>query len=143
MKRPYSIATLLIAAALAMPGRASAQDATTKACLGDPSPDNRLAACAKVLALHPNDPNFSWALNIRGIAYYQKNDTADAIKEYGAAIKLNPKDPQAYNNRGTVYHRQGRHEKAIADYTDAIRLPFRDWYEMVNPQVVTVSDPEG
>jgi len=27
-------------------------------------------------------------------------------------------------------------------HTDAIRLPFRDWYEMVNPQVVPISEDD-
>jgi hypothetical protein len=26
-------------------------------------------------------------------------------------------------------------------HADAIRLSFRDWYEMVNPQVATLSEP--
>jgi Ala-tRNA(Pro) deacylase len=28
-------------------------------------------------------------------------------------------------------------------HTDAIRLPLREWFEMVNPQVVSISRPEG
>lgn len=39
--------------------QAPAPDPTTLACVNDPNPDKRVAACAKVLAAHPNDPAFS------------------------------------------------------------------------------------
>jgi tetratricopeptide (TPR) repeat protein len=128
MKHLYLIAILLAGSAAAMPSCALAQanDPNVNACLSDPSPDNRLVACAKVLAAHPADPNFSWALNVRGIAYYQKSDLANALKEYQAAIKLNPKDPQAYNNRGTVHLQQGQYAPAVQDYTAALKADPND-----------------
>jgi tetratricopeptide (TPR) repeat protein len=126
MKHFYSIAILLAMVGAAMPGRASAQDDTTKACLRDPNADKRLDACTKILAAHPSDPNFSWAHNMRGIAYYQKNDLTSAVREYGASIKLNPKDPQAYNNRGAAHFQLGQFAPAVEDYTAALKIDPRD-----------------
>lgn len=42
---------------------------------------------------------------------------------------------RALNVGGSILFQAGTHE-------DAIRLNFRDWYEMVNPQVATFSEPE-
>ena len=142
MKLFYSMVILLAGFLALAPGLATAQtsgqtgtqpapqppplDAITQACLGDPSPDNRLAACAKVLAQHPANPDYSWAYNTRGNAYFQKNDLTNAIKEYDAAIKLNPKDPQAYNNRGAVHFRQGQFAPAALDYTAALKADPKD-----------------
>ena len=101
--------------------QAAPQDPMVIACLKEPNADKRLAACAQLLKAHPNDPSFSWALNIRGNTYsLQKNDLVNAMKEYDAAVKLNPKDPQAYNNRGTVHLQQGQYAPAVQDYTSAI-----------------------
>ncbi len=101
-------------------------DPLVLSCRKDPNPDKRLAVCAQVLAAHPGDPNFFWAYNTRGNAYFQKNDLANAIKEYDSAIKLNPKDPQAYNNRGTAHLQQGQYAPAVQDYTAAITADPKD-----------------
>jgi tetratricopeptide (TPR) repeat protein len=128
MKHPGLIAILLAGLVAAMPGGARAQtdDPNIKICLGDPNPDNRLAACAKVLAVHPGDPKFSWAFNSRGNAYSQKSDLGNALKEYDAAIKLNPKDPQAYNNRGVLHLNQGQFAPAAQDFTAALKADPQD-----------------
>jgi Ala-tRNA(Pro) deacylase len=41
---------------------------------------------------------------------------------------------RALNGEGDILFQAGTH-------ADAIRLNFRDWYEMVNPQVATFSEP--
>ena len=45
-----------------------------------------------------------------------------AIADYTEAIRLNPKDADAYYNRGLAYWNKGKFDKAIAEYTEAIRL---------------------
>ncbi len=128
MKHLYLMTILLagFVAATASGARAQTDDPNVKLCLGDPNPDKRLVACAKVLAAHPGDPKVSWALSKRGDAYSQKNDLANAIKEYDAAIKLNPKDPQAYNNRGALHLYQGQFAPAAQDFTAAIKIDPQD-----------------
>jgi len=46
----------------------------------------------------------------------------EAIREYSAAIALEPEEAAAYNNRGIVYDDLGKYEEAIEDYSTAIRL---------------------
>ncbi|MFH1406489.1 MAG: tetratricopeptide repeat protein, partial [Candidatus Omnitrophota bacterium] len=66
----------------------------------------------------------------RALAYEKNNDYPKAIKEYEAAIELNPGKVEAYNNLARMYYAQGKLidakqtlEKAIAlktDYANAI-----------------------
>ena len=55
-----------------------------------------------------------------GLRPAQRHDYA--IRDYSAAIRIAPKDADAYCRRGAVYQRKGLLDKAIADYTEAIRL---------------------
>ena len=58
----------------------------------------------------------------RGIAYDHKGEDDRAITDYAEAIRLEPKDPDAYIRRGDVYNRKGDYDRAIADYGEAIRF---------------------
>jgi hypothetical protein len=42
---------------------------------------------------------------------------------------------RSLNVEGDILFQAGTH-------SDAVRLSFRDWYELVNPQVATFSEPE-
>ena len=52
----------------------------------------------------------------------KKGEHDKAIADYTEAIRLDPKDAEAYCNRGLAYGNKGDYDKAIADYTEAIRL---------------------
>ncbi len=58
----------------------------------------------------------------RGVEYFRSGDYHKAVKEFGKAINLNPKDANAYNNRGTANLNLGNYQQAINDFTDAINL---------------------
>ncbi|MRR54268.1 MAG: tetratricopeptide repeat protein [Deltaproteobacteria bacterium] len=58
----------------------------------------------------------------RGVEYFRSGEYHKAIKEFGKAINLNPKDANAYKNRGTANLNQGNYQQAINDFTDAINL---------------------
>ena len=45
-----------------------------------------------------------------------------AIADFTEAIRLDPKDADAYCNRARAYYSKGEYDKAIADYSEAIRL---------------------
>ena len=45
-----------------------------------------------------------------------------AIEAYSHAIKLNPRDTDAYNNRGVAYQKLGKVDRAIEDYNTAIPI---------------------
>ena len=58
----------------------------------------------------------------RAFAKEAKKDFDGAIADYTKAIKLAPKDPDAYTFRGIAKNHKGDIEGAIADYTSAIEI---------------------
>jgi tetratricopeptide (TPR) repeat protein len=68
----------------------------------------------------------------RGIAYRNKGDWKQAIREFDAAIKQNPKDYYAYAWRGRAYGAIDKHDAAIADCSTAIKLNPNDAASYLN-----------
>jgi lipoprotein NlpI len=66
------------------------------------------------------------AHNNRGIAYARTNRNDDALADFDAAIRLNPRYQNAYVSRGDIYHFKGQDEKAITDYDAALKLRAGD-----------------
>ena len=61
-----------------------------------------------------------------GTAFYQQGEYKQAIERYDRAIKLNPKNTDAYNNRGAAKNDSGDYQGAIADYDKVIELNPKD-----------------
>jgi tetratricopeptide (TPR) repeat protein len=59
-----------------------------------------------------------WILN-RGLCNARLGNWKDAIKDYTAAITLNPRNPTALTNRGIIYQRRKMWETAIEDFDKA------------------------
>lgn len=57
-----------------------------------------------------------------GIAFHQLLQLDLAKKNYEAAVKLDPKFPQAINNLGTVYYSRKNYGKAMKCYRKALKL---------------------
>jgi tetratricopeptide (TPR) repeat protein len=68
------------------------------------------------------DEKDGWAWAQRGVAWKQKGELDNAIKDHTEAIRINPKDAMAYNNRGNAWNNKKEYDKAIQDFTEAIRL---------------------
>ncbi len=69
------------------------------------------------------DDHFKEAYYFRGIAYYENDNSEQAIKDYDRAIELDPKPPaEAHVLRGMAYNKKGNYEQAIKDYDKAIEL---------------------
>jgi tetratricopeptide (TPR) repeat protein len=51
-----------------------------------------------------------------------EGDYDRAIADYNEAIRLDPKDVNAYIYRGFAYGAKGDHYRAVTDYSEAIRL---------------------
>ena len=95
---------------------------------GQPPP-----AAAQAAKRPPADPKSRRADALKaGGASNEKGDLDKAIADYTEAIRLNPKDADAYGNRGYAYAAKGDLDKAIADCTEAIRLNPKDADAYVN-----------
>jgi tetratricopeptide (TPR) repeat protein len=58
----------------------------------------------------------------RGNAFLKAKLYDRAIVEYGHAIKLNPRNAEAFAGRGWTYHWKRDHDRAIADFDEAIQI---------------------
>ena len=77
-------------------------------------------------------PDFVFAFNNRGNAYYAKGQFDRAIKDYDEAIRLKPDLAEAFSNRGNVYRKKGQFDRAIEDYDKAIHLKPEDGQVFAN-----------
>ncbi len=68
------------------------------------------------------DEKNGWAWNQRGLAWHEKGEWDNAIKDYVEAIRLDPKYAPAFINRGNARQNLKEYDKAIKDYDGAIRL---------------------
>lgn len=58
----------------------------------------------------------------RGVAYMNKGDNDNAIKDFSKVIELQPKNIFALNNRGLINKNKGKFDDAIKDYSQLIKL---------------------
>ena len=58
----------------------------------------------------------------QGCDYQLEGAPLEAISEYDEAIRLNPRDGDAYNNRGNAYRDLGDHRQDLEDFNRAIDL---------------------
>jgi len=67
------------------------------------------------------DPDKVWAWRNRAIAWTQKGEHENAIKDLTEVIRLQPSD-WSYIARATAWASKGDQDRAIADCTEAIRM---------------------
>jgi tetratricopeptide (TPR) repeat protein len=79
------------------------------------------SACEIVHLLHPIKVDSRDCQSDRGTAFAQKR-FHEAINEYNAVLKFNPKSARAYASRGDAYEQKSDYGSAIADYDRAIAL---------------------
>ncbi len=58
----------------------------------------------------------------KGNALLAKRDYDAAIASFTEAMRIDPKDANAYSSRGIAYEGKGDMDKALADYSEAIRI---------------------
>src|SRR4029077_14037182 len=107
-------------AMLVVAGPATADDALR--CSREAG-DVAIAACTRAInsgAGRSSTKSISY--ENRGNAYHDKGDMDRAIADYTEAIRLDPKNVNAYGHRGVTYRDKGDLDLAIADFTEVIRL---------------------
>ena len=85
-------------------------------------PDRRIVACSELIKRGGGGLGLATAYNNRGLAHQAKNNLDQAIADYSAAIRTDPKFAPAYNNRGWALNEKKEHDQAVADFDQAIRL---------------------
>jgi tetratricopeptide (TPR) repeat protein len=84
--------------------------------------DLRHRACgmiARVPALP--DPIVVWALNNRGLAFYETGRQTKALANFERAVQRDPSNPRVHNNTGNVYRKLNQLPEAEARYSLAVR----------------------
>ncbi|WP_345263887.1 tetratricopeptide repeat protein [Nibrella viscosa] len=72
-------------------------------------------------AIEADDDNVE-AFNMRGVAYFDLKEYANAQLDYEQAIKLKPNFYRPYYNRALLRTAQSDNDAALKDYSEAIRL---------------------
>ncbi len=81
---------------------------------------DELTRCMELGGL--SDRNLAAASNNRAFIYLIKGDYDQAIRDFDAAIRLNPLFTQAHYGRGNAYRRKKAYDQAIQDFDVVIRL---------------------
>ncbi|MFK7932175.1 MAG: tetratricopeptide repeat protein [Saprospiraceae bacterium] len=68
-------------------------------------------------------PRTTTAFTNRGHFFRDNGNFAEAIKNYDAALNINPNKAEIYNSRGKLYFENGQTQRAIDDYTTGINEP--------------------
>jgi tetratricopeptide (TPR) repeat protein len=113
-------ACLAVVALAALPMVAAAEDR-------DPcktqSGELGVAECSRAIDSHQYTGRTLARLHVgRGMAWAAKRELDRAIADFEQAIRINPKDAEAYYSRGLARKLKGDLEAAIADYDQAIQL---------------------
>jgi tetratricopeptide (TPR) repeat protein len=122
MERTVLAAMLLVV--LALPAGAQG-DPNERWCAGegDPTAEQRIAACSAVIAAGGSDARkIASAYNSRGGQFYYKGEHLRAIADYDQAIRLDPEYAHALNNRCWANAVIGRLAAGLADCDRAARL---------------------
>jgi tetratricopeptide (TPR) repeat protein len=96
-----------------------------------------IAACTRVIDAKPEMPKLAMAHFWRGLSLSRKALLSggqfpswarydQAIADFSEAIRLDPKNGDAYRYRGAAYSSQMKYSQAIADFGEAIRLDPKD-----------------
>ncbi len=77
---------------------------------------------------NPTAKNEAEELIERGLYYSKKHKYDLSIRDYSEALKLDPKNVNAYIFRGNAYKNQGNYEQALGDYNSALAIDPKSAY---------------
>jgi len=91
-------------------------------CRGAPSAVDKVAACTFVISRVSDDGALLKAYNRRGLANVELGRYPEAVRDFSAVIRLNPKVAGYYDNRQNAFRQLGRLDEALSDANAAVRL---------------------
>ena len=74
------------------------------------------------IALNPRHKNIKYVYNNRGWIWQSKEDYEKAVKDYYAALALDPAFAPSYYGRASAYYKSGNLPRALEDAKEALRL---------------------
>jgi len=74
------------------------------------------------IALNPGHKNIKYVYNNRGWVWQSKQDYEKAIKDYYAALAIDPAFAPSYFARASAYYKSGNLPRAMEDAKEALRL---------------------
>ena len=92
-------------------------------CLAAKVINDKISFCTQAIAASPKWEFF----NDRAIAYRDKGDTINAIKDFEAVVKLNPTSTRGYIGRGSGYWTRGEFDLSIEDFNKAVSLDPKEY----------------
>lgn len=131
MRTVTIVATIVVAAALAIPAAQPARAGMIEDCVQDDDRELKISGCTAVIQagiFTDNPRKLALTYLFRGLVY---GDDRRAIQDFDEVIRLDPEGGYdfthwAYINRGVRYRNLGEHRRAIQDFDQAIRLDSGD-----------------
>lgn len=116
----HVIAMVVAFAVVSASSRAQSHDDNWTRCTGV-DPKAAIVGCSAMLAADQLPAaKRAIAAEHRAHAYAAEGQYANAIADYGRALRIAPKSPDLLESRGLAYFAVGDDDRAIADYTQAI-----------------------
>ena len=87
--------------------------------------DNVISNATQLIRVNPSES--AWACETRGEAWQYKSNFDRAIKEFDAAIRLNPNWDAPHRERASILEKKGDFDGVLADLNELVRLdPHND-----------------
>lgn len=106
----------------ASPGSGPPALAFSIECRNATAPADKIKQCSAVISQSADPKIRERAFNRRGLAYMELKRFPEAVSDFTAVIRLNPKIAGYFDNRQNAFKGQGRLEEALADANEAVRL---------------------
>jgi len=81
--------------------------------------EDRIATLTETIGRNPYDPQLFYQ---RGILYFSKGKTKEALNDYNRSIKINPKSGKAYYARAELWAALNNNRLALLDIEKAMEL---------------------